>query len=120
MAPPPAPSSGGGGLGIKNILKIILAVLAVIVFAAAYFMGQDDADKAEVGDCMKNSGSTITPDLEVVDCGDAKATLKVVEVHPNTMDTNLCKTEISYVEQTSGGRRSSGKQFVLCLNEITK
>lgn len=120
--PPPTRSSGGGGLGIKNILKIIVAVLGVIAFAVFYFMGQDDADQAEAGDCLKNSGSTITPDLEVVECGDAKAVFKVVEVHPNTTDTNVCngKADRGYFEQTSGGRRSSGKQFVLCLNDIKK
>ncbi|MEU9009212.1 hypothetical protein AB0D12_05365 [Streptomyces sp. NPDC048479] len=118
--PPPAPSSRGGGLGAKTILKIIVAVIALIVFAIAYFMSQDDADKAEVGDCMKNSGSTANADLEVVDCGDSKAAYKVTEVLPNTTDTSRCKSDLTYVEQTRGGRRSSGKQFVLCLNEIKK
>ncbi|MFK4224527.1 hypothetical protein [Streptomyces sp. NPDC019890] len=118
---PPAPSRRGG-LGIKNILKIIGVVIALIVFAIVYFTSQDDADKAEVGDCMHNSGSTITPDLQVVKCGDAKADYKVVEVHPDTTDQKLCegKSDVGYFEQTRGGRRSSGKQFVLCLNKIKK
>ncbi|MEU4492823.1 hypothetical protein AB0F96_05020 [Streptomyces sp. NPDC023998] len=120
--PPPPPPSGRGGLGIKNILKIIGVVIALIVFAIVYFTSQDDADKAEVGDCMHNSGSTITPDLQVVKCGDAKADYKVVEVHPDTTDQKLCegKSDVGYFEQTRGGRRSSGKQFVLCLNKIKK
>lgn len=120
--PPPAPSSGRRGLGIKNILKIIGVVIALIVFAIVYFTSQDDAENAKVGDCMHNSGSTITPDLEVVKCGDTKADYKVVEVHADTTDRKLCegKSDVGYFEQTRGGRRSSGKQFVLCLNEIKK
>ncbi|MDQ0942179.1 hypothetical protein [Streptomyces sp. V1I1] len=121
-APPPPAPSRRGGLDTKTILKIIVAVIAVIAFGIFYLLSQDDADKAEAGDCMKNSGSTVTPDLEVVDCGDTKAAYKVVEVHPDTTDRNLCrgKSDLGYFEQTSGGRRSSGKQFVLCLNEIKK
>jgi hypothetical protein len=121
-APPPPAPSRRGGLDTKTILKIIVAVIAVIAFGIFYLLSQDDADKAEAGDCMKNSGSTVTPDLEVVDCGDTKAAYKVVEVHPDTTDRNLCqgKSDLGYFEQTSGGRRSSGKQFVLCLDEIKK
>jgi hypothetical protein len=121
-APPPPATSRRGGLDTKTILKIIVAVIAVIAFGIFYLLSQDDADKAEAGDCMKNSGSTVTPDLEVVDCGDTKAAYKVVEVHPDTTDRNLCKgkSDLGYFEQTSGGRRSSGKQFVLCLDEIKK
>ncbi|MEV6395304.1 hypothetical protein AB0M39_11080 [Streptomyces sp. NPDC051907] len=118
--PPPAPRRGG--LGIKTILKIVVAVIALIAFGIFYLMSQDDADKAEAGDCMTNNGSTGTPDLEVVECGGAKAEFKVVSVHADTSDTTICegKADMGYFEQTSGGRRSSGKQFVLCLNNIKK
>lgn len=30
------------------------------------------------------------------------------------------EADVGRFEQTRGGRRSSGKQFVLCLNEIKK
>ncbi|MFI2350632.1 hypothetical protein ACH492_27045 [Streptomyces sp. NPDC019443] len=51
-----------------------------------------------------------------------KVGYKVVEVHPDTTDRNLCKgkSDLGHFEQTSGGRRSSGKRFVLCLDEIKK
>jgi hypothetical protein len=101
--PPPAPSSSGGGLGIKNIPKIIVTALTAIAFTVFSFMGQDDADKARVDDCMKNSGSTITPNLEVVECGDTEAAFKVVEAHPNTTDAKPCTFKVSYVKQSSGG-----------------
>ncbi|MBT2394786.1 hypothetical protein [Streptomyces sp. ISL-100] len=122
-APPPAPTgpSRGGGLGAKTILKIIAGVIVAIMCVVGYIASKDDADKAEAGDCLKNNGSTVTPDLQVVECGGADAKFKVVEVIPDTLETSRCegKSDIGYQEQT-GGRRSSGKQFVLCINEIKK
>ncbi|MEV4679674.1 LppU/SCO3897 family protein [Streptomyces kurssanovii] len=117
--PPPAPS--GGGLSLKKKFQIVVGVLAVIAFAVFWFMGRDDADTAKAGDCLKNSGNDINPDLQVVDCGGAEAAYKVVSVHSDTTDQKVCegKADIGYYEQTSG-RRSSGKSFVLCLNEIKK
>ncbi|MFG2876551.1 hypothetical protein ACGFYU_16430 [Streptomyces sp. NPDC048337] len=119
---PPAPPSRTGGLGVMKILKIIGVVIALIVVAVGYFLSQDDADHAEVGDCLKNNGTTISPDLQVVKCGESTAKYKVVEVIPDTLDSKKCegKADMGYYEQTRGGRRSSGKQFVLCLNEIKK
>ncbi|MCJ1680047.1 hypothetical protein MTF65_22430 [Streptomyces sp. APSN-46.1] len=122
-APPqPAPPSRSEGIGIKKILKGIAVVVVLIMCVVGYFASQDDADHAEAGDCLKNTGSTVTPDLQVVECGGTEATYKVVEVIPDTLDTTKCegKSDVGYHEQTRGGRRSSGKQFVLCLNELKK
>ncbi|MEV3989680.1 hypothetical protein AB0J57_12325 [Streptomyces sp. NPDC049837] len=120
--PPPPPPSRSGGPGVMKILKTIGVVLALITIAVFWFLSQDDADHAEAGDCLKNNGTTITPDLQIVECGGTDAEFKVVEVIPDTLDTKLCegKSDIGYHEQTSGGRRSSGKQFVLCIDEIKK
>lgn len=102
--------------------QIVVGVLAAIAFAVFWFMGWDDADTAKVGDCLKSSGNDINPDLQVVDCGGTEAAYKVVSVHNDTTDREICagKADIGYYEQTDGGRRSSGKSFVLCLNEIKK
>ncbi|MFB6615220.1 hypothetical protein ACIGFK_23330 [Streptomyces sp. NPDC085524] len=119
---PPAPPARSGGMGILKKLKIVGIVIAVIVVAVGYFLSQDDADHAKAGDCLKNNGTQVSPDLQVVKCGDAKATYKVVEVIPDTLDSGKCegKSDTGYYEQTSGSRRRSGKQFVLCINEIKK
>ncbi|MGW7316256.1 LppU/SCO3897 family protein [Streptomyces sp. NPDC054865] len=120
-APPPAPAppSRRGGLGVKKIFKGIAVVIVLIMCAVGYFASRDDADQAAVGDCLKNNGTTVTPDLQVVECGAAGAQYKVVEVIPDTLDSARCegKSDVGYHEQQSG-RRSSGKQFVLCINEI--
>ncbi|MEV6732583.1 MULTISPECIES: hypothetical protein [unclassified Streptomyces] len=122
FAAPPAPPARRGGMGIMKILKIIAGVVVVIMVAVGYFASRDDADKAEVGDCLTNKGSTVTPDLQVVKCGGANAEFKVVKVIPDTLDTKQCqgKSDIGYQEQMRGSRRSSGKQFVLCIDEIKK
>ncbi|MFD8634412.1 hypothetical protein [Streptomyces sp. NPDC059533] len=119
---PPAPPARSGGMGILKKLKIVGIVIAVIVVAVGYFLSQDDADHAKAGDCLKNNGTVISPDLQVVKCGDANATFKVVEVIPDTLDSSKCegKSDSGYYEQTSGSRRRSGKQFVLCINQIKK
>ncbi|MFJ8073510.1 hypothetical protein ACIQ7Q_06090 [Streptomyces sp. NPDC096176] len=120
--PPPPPAPARQGLSLKTKFQIVVGVLAVIAFAVFWFMGRDDADAAKAGDCLKNSGTEINPDLEVVDCGATEAAYKVVSVHGDTTDQTICegKADIGYFEQTSGGRRSSGKSFVLCLNEMKK
>jgi hypothetical protein len=121
--PPPAPSPSRGGLGLKTKLKIAGGVIFAIVFAIVWFMSRDDADQAEAGDCLQNSsGSISTSDLEIVDCSDSKAVYKVVEVHSGTTNVELCqgKSDVGYVKQTSGGRRSSGTQLLLCLDNIKK
>ncbi|MFF4325913.1 MULTISPECIES: LppU/SCO3897 family protein [unclassified Streptomyces] len=120
---PPAPPARSGGLGVMKILKIIGIVVVLIAAAVGYFLSQDDADHAEVGDCLKNNGTTAASlDLQVVDCGSAGAAYKVVEVLTGTLDTNRCqgKSDMGYYEQTRGSRRHSGKQFVLCLNQTKK
>ncbi|MGW0310489.1 LppU/SCO3897 family protein [Streptomyces flavidovirens] len=121
-APPaPTPPSRGGGMGVKKIFQIVAGVIVAIMCVVGYFASQNDADHAEAGDCLKNNGTTLSPDLQVVECGGADATYKVVEVIPDTLETSKCegKSDIGYEERQTG-RRSSGKQFVLCIDEIKK
>ncbi|WP_030729805.1 LppU/SCO3897 family protein [Streptomyces sp. NRRL S-237] len=121
-AAPPAPPARRGGMGVLKILKIIGVVAVLIAVGVGYFLSQDDADHAKAGDCLKNNGTQISPDLQVVECGGATAEYKVVQVHQDTLDTAKCQevSDIGYQEQTSGGRRSSGKKFVLCIDKIKK
>ncbi|OEJ25952.1 hypothetical protein BGM19_19895 [Streptomyces agglomeratus] len=120
-APPaPAPPSRSGP-GAKKIFQIVAGVIVAIMCVVGYFASQNDADHAEAGDCLKNNGTTVSPDLQVVECGGAEAAYKVVEVIPDTLETSKCegKSDIGYQESRTG-RRSSGKQFVLCIDEIKK
>ncbi|MFK0046404.1 hypothetical protein ACIQU4_20330 [Streptomyces sp. NPDC090741] len=120
FAAPPAPPRRR--MGVMKILKIIVAVVVVIAAAVGYYASRDDADKANVGDCLTNKGNTVSPDLQVVKCGGANAQYKVVKVISDSLDTNQCKgvSDIGYEEQMRGSRRSSGKRFVLCIDELKK
>ncbi|MFJ3842403.1 hypothetical protein ACIPY6_43985 [Streptomyces sp. NPDC090054] len=56
---------------MKKVFKGIAVVIVLIMGAVGYFASRDDADQAAVGDCLKSNGTTVTPDLQVVECGAA-------------------------------------------------
>ncbi|MFF4950692.1 LppU/SCO3897 family protein [Streptomyces chattanoogensis] len=87
----------------------------MIFLAVGWVSSWNDADTAEVGDCMKNNGTTINPDLEVVDCGTAEAKFKVKEVHSDTTDMSVCPTGTTAYAESQHRRRGSDTKFVLCL-----
>ncbi|MFM9368956.1 hypothetical protein [Streptomyces sp. Da 82-17] len=109
-------------MSVMQKLKIVGLALAVVFAGVIWFMSQNDSSEAEAGDCMKNKGTLSAPDLEIVDCGTAEAKYEVVKRIDDTLDMSRCEgvpgAEIPYQEQTSGSRRSSGQQFVLCLKEV--
>ncbi|MEV5593430.1 hypothetical protein [Streptomyces sp. NPDC052496] len=98
-----------------------LVVMALVLGGLAAFNAffSTDANKAAVGDCMKNNGTTIRPDLEKVDCTASAAAYKVAEVHENTTDAKLCDLTKynAYTEAT--GRRGRHK-ILLCLEDMKK
>ncbi|AZM54071.1 hypothetical protein DMA15_17075 [Streptomyces sp. WAC 01529] len=64
---------------------------------------------AEVGDCVRNKGSEGSPDMEVIDCGSAKAEYEVAG-----LGETECEPGQSRYEQTRRGR----VQFSMCLTEV--
>ncbi|MFJ2774052.1 hypothetical protein [Streptomyces sp. NPDC087300] len=64
---------------------------------------------AEIGDCVQDKGSEGSPDMEIIDCGDAKAEYKVESKHETE-----CEPGQSRYEQTRRGR----VQFSMCLTEV--
>lgn len=112
--PPPPPARKRSPMAI---LKAVGIALALIVIAGFWVASWNDADTAEVGDCMKNNGNQINPDLEVVDCGTSEAEYKVKEVHNDTTDGTLCPTATIPYTESQHRRRGSDTRFVLCLTE---
>jgi len=116
---PPAPPRGGDDDSIKkNLLKIAaLLVIVGIIWAGASLLSKDDAKNAAVGNCMKNTGTTGSPELDIVDCSSSDAQYKVVSVHKNTTSTSVCEDgNIGYYE--SSGRKRNRTRVVLCLSEL--
>ncbi|MFF4399860.1 hypothetical protein [Streptomyces sp. NPDC001480] len=117
-APVPAPAPKR-----KVSLKTIVIVLAVAGMAiGGYIASRDDANTAKVGDCMhRGSTNDTNPDLEVVDCGSAKAEYvvlaKIKGSYPTeTMASSKCESEakdFKYTYTESG----DGSDFLLCLKD---
>ncbi|WP_199836277.1 LppU/SCO3897 family protein [Streptomyces sp. NRRL F-4489] len=114
---PVPPQPARTGKSPKAILKGIVVAVGVIVIGVAWVSSWNDADTAKVGDCIKNEGNEIKPDLKVVDCGTAEATYKVTAVHADTTDTKLCPENTTAYAETQHRRRASDTRFVLCLQK---
>ncbi|MEJ8646096.1 hypothetical protein WKI68_42420 [Streptomyces sp. MS1.HAVA.3] len=118
----PAPRARSRGMGVAKIVMIAGVVIALAVTAVIWFVSRDNADQAEVGDCLTNDGNLIFPDLRVVGCGGDNAQYKVVRIFSETKDTSKCEglSDIGFNEELDRARHRSGKQFVLCLNGIKR
>ncbi|WP_329149050.1 hypothetical protein OIU91_22010 [Streptomyces sp. NBC_01456] len=110
--PPPRPAKSRSA---RTVLRGIGLVVGLIVIAVAWISSMDDAESAEVGDCVHKSSSSLDDGLEVVDCGTSKAQYKVTAVHNGTSDTSVCPAgQPAYVKETHRRRRAD-TAMVLCL-----
>lgn len=95
-----------------TILGLLLpvALIGLIVFANL----NSTESKAKVGACVVNEGSSVNPDVKVVDCGSSEAEYKIVDKIDDSTDDSQCgqNAEASYVYQN----RST--KYVLCLTPV--
>ncbi|MCL6297317.1 LppU/SCO3897 family protein [Streptomyces kronopolitis] len=109
--PPPRPAKRSA----RTVLRGIGLIIGLILIAVAWISSMDDAESAEVGDCVHKSSSSLDDGLEVVDCGTSKAQYKVTAVHDGTTDTSVCPAgQPAYVKETHRRRRAD-TAMVLCL-----
>jgi hypothetical protein len=120
-APPPPPAPVARPSRGRKIGGIIVAVLILAGIAGfSWFMSRDDATNAKVGDCLKQTGDN---SVQVVDCSDSEATLKVVG---RVEDKTQIEGQLSACDGVEGTESSywEGKQgekgLVLCLAKNTK
>ena len=120
---PPQPS--GRKLSFKTIKNIVIVIAVAAIAIVGYVTSRDDANTAAVGDCMhRGSTSDNNPDLEVVECSDAKAQYKVLakiegSYLTQTLASSKCEAEakdFQYTYTESG----DGKDFLLCLKDYKK
>ncbi|MEV7466626.1 hypothetical protein AB0O20_08955 [Streptomyces kronopolitis] len=110
-APPPRPARRSA----RTVLRGIGLIIGLILIAVAWISSMDDAESAEVGDCVHKSSSSLDDGLEVVDCGTSKAQYKVTAVHDGATDTSVCPAgQPAYVKETHRRRRAD-TAMVLCL-----
>ncbi|RSO45397.1 hypothetical protein DMH15_08675 [Streptomyces sp. WAC 06725] len=121
-APQPPGPQRSDSVG-RKVFRVVLSlvVLGLVLGGLAGFnsLFGTDAKKAAVGDCMKNNGTTIRPDMEKVDCTASDAAYKVAEVHDDTTDEKLCDLTKYNAYSEATGRRHRNK-VVLCLEDIKK
>jgi hypothetical protein len=117
---PPQPS--GRKLSFKTIKNIVIVVAVAGIAIGGWITSRDDANTASVGDCMhRGSTNDNNPDLEVVECSDAKAQFKVLakiegSYMTETLASSKCEAEakdFQYTYTESG----DGKDFLLCLQD---
>ncbi|MGW0535921.1 LppU/SCO3897 family protein [Streptomyces sp. NPDC003032] len=117
------PQGGGSGAfgGLPPLMKVAVLLIAAVVAGVWMYTSRGNSTgpdsesakrpaAAEVGDCVQNKGSEGSPDMEVIDCGDAKAEYKVA-----SLDGTECEPGQSRYEQTRRGR----VQFSMCLTEVS-
>ncbi|MFE0187054.1 hypothetical protein [Streptomyces sp. NPDC058989] len=115
--PPPRPAKNRSP---KAILKGIGVVFVLIAFAFFWITSLDDADSAEVGDCVQKSESSLDDGLKVVDCGTAEAQYKVTAVHNDTSDPSVCPAGESAYTKSVQRRKRADTHMVLCLTPAKK
>ncbi|MEV5335198.1 LppU/SCO3897 family protein [Streptomyces werraensis] len=123
--PPPGapvpPQQQGRKISFKTIKNVVIVLIVAGVAIGGFLASRDDANTAAVGDCMhRGSTDDNDPDLEVVDCGDAKAQYKVLaKVEGNFSGLTAqskCEAEskdFEYVYTETNGSKS----FLLCLKD---
>ncbi|MEU6566271.1 LppU/SCO3897 family protein [Streptomyces parvulus] len=108
----------------KTIKNIVIAVIVVGVAVGGYIASRDDATTAAVGDCMhRGSSNDSNPDLEVVDCGDAKAQYQVLAKIEGSYSALTAESKCSAEAkdfQYSYTESGSGSDFLLCLKDYKK
>ncbi|WP_028804094.1 LppU/SCO3897 family protein [Streptomyces sp. 142MFCol3.1] len=111
--PPQAPKRG-----FKQYLRIIVAVAGLAVIVGGWLVSKDgeDAKKLAVGDCLYNKGTDNDPDVVQVDCGDSKATHKVLKKADGASLPQLTCQSVTGTTATLTWKET-GESFTLCLGD---
>ncbi|MGK5694809.1 LppU/SCO3897 family protein [Streptomyces sp. URMC 128] len=117
---PPQPT--GRKLSFKTIKNIAIVIAVAGIAIGGYITSRDDAKTAAVGDCMhRGSTNDNNPDLEVVECSDAKAQYVVLAkiegaYLTQTLASSKCEAEAKDFQYTYTESGDS-KDFLLCLKD---
>jgi hypothetical protein len=114
--PPQQPSRRPKFKTIKSVV-IVVAVLAAVI--GGYIASRDDADHANVGDCLKSASSS-SDRMEVVDCSSSDAEAKVLKKIKGHYTQVTAETECRKVNGANGfyAETGDGEEFLLCLTDV--
>ncbi|WP_194373223.1 LppU/SCO3897 family protein [Streptomyces alkaliphilus] len=127
-APGSAPQAGFGAPGVpgapggpaaeepkknKKWLRAVGPVVALAIAGGFFFFGGSDAKGSDVGDCLRNEGSMVTPDMKKVDCSSDGAEYEILKRVEGDTSSAACSDVPDYTDQYYEEYR--GKTFSLCL-----
>jgi hypothetical protein len=114
--PPQAPSRRPKFKTIKNVV-IVVAVLAAVI--GGWIASRDDADHANVGDCLKSASSS-SDRMEVVGCDSSDAEAKVLQKIKGHYSQITAETECRKVTGATSfyAETGDGDEFLLCLADV--
>ncbi|WP_336923377.1 LppU/SCO3897 family protein [Streptomyces sp. JWR5-1] len=104
---------------LKKIAGIVVPVIALGTLGYNLLLGGDDTTKLEVGDCLRNTGSESSPDVEKLDCGDPEAKFKVLDKKEDTVATGFSCSDVEGATTILSLQESKGSATsrVLCLGD---
>ena len=116
--PEPTPGPGrpmdpGKPLFQRPVIAMLLLPIALI--AAIVFANLNSTEaKAKIGACVVNKGTSVNPDVKVVDCASSEAEYKIVDKIDDSTDDSQCgeNAEASYRYQ------NGSTKYVLCLTPV--
>ncbi|MFE5186678.1 hypothetical protein [Streptomyces sp. NPDC056628] len=114
--PPEQPRRKVSFKTVKNILVGVGIVTAIVV---GYITSLDDANQANVGDCLKSASSS-SDEMEVVDCTSSEAEAKVLKKIDGTYTSFTAETECRKVSDATSfyAQTGDGDNFLLCLKDV--
>ncbi|MEU4170945.1 hypothetical protein AB0F46_29205 [Streptomyces sp. NPDC026665] len=114
-APVPAPAAPAKQSKVKKFLGVVVLIVVAVVVKLGIGYVFDSPVHAEVGDCVRVTGSENNPDVETKGCDDKDANYKVLKVVEDTFDVNACK-----VGEAALAQEWDAEKFVLCLDPVKK
>ena len=106
-------------LSFKTIKNIVIVIAVLTAAIGGYIASQDDADHANVGDCLKSTSSS-SDRMEVVDCTSADAEAKVLKKVKGHYTTFTAEPECAKVSGATSyyAETGDGAEFLLCLKDL--
>jgi hypothetical protein len=91
-------------------LLVPIAVIALLVWSNV-----NSVSSADVGQCVRNNGTSSAPKVEVVDCGSSDAQYRIVGRLKNTSNSRDCE---QFADSTTAYTKSGSSGYILCLKPV--